>query len=174
MFVHQNKRGSSPSLPLSPLPQAFGFINLILWVGNLWFVFKETGIIAPFMRAPPPQDKAAAPDAYGQQAGYEQDPYASNQGGYQPDYNQQQGYNQVRGGGSQSERVQVPGGSGPGSWLGPGLILYHCSCVSSLICCFQDAEYGQGYGQQGAPTSFSNQMWAYRQQVSPREKQHNL
>ncbi|KAM9344487.1 synaptophysin-like [Pholidichthys leucotaenia] len=93
---------------------AFGFINVVLWVGNLWFVFKETGIIAPFMRAPPPQGKPAAPDAYGQQGAYEQDPYASNQGGYQPDYSQQ-GYN-------------------------------------------QDAEYGQGYGQQGAPTSFSNQM----------------
>lgn len=74
--------------------QAFGFINLILWVGNLWFVFKETGIIAPFMRAPPPQEKPPAADAYGQQGGYEQDPYASNQGGYQPDYSQQ-GYNQV-------------------------------------------------------------------------------
>ncbi|KAF7210439.1 synaptophysin-like [Nothobranchius furzeri] len=92
---------------------AFGFINLILWLGNLWFVFKETGIIAPFMRAPPPQDKPA-PDAYGQQGAYEQDPYASSQGGYQPEYNQQ-GYN-------------------------------------------QEAEYGQGYGQQGAPTSYSNQM----------------
>uniref|UniRef100_A0A3B3BYA7 Synaptophysin n=1 Tax=Oryzias melastigma TaxID=30732 RepID=A0A3B3BYA7_ORYME len=90
---------------------AFGFINLVLWVGNLWFVFKETGIIAPFMRAPPPQEKAA-PDAYGQQGVYEPDPYASNQGGYQPEYSQQ-GYNQVR----QAE-----------------------------------------YGQQGAPTSFSNQM----------------
>ncbi|TKS65767.1 Synaptophysin Major synaptic vesicle protein p38 [Collichthys lucidus] len=78
----------------SVLFQAFGFINLILWVGNLWFVFKETGIIAPFMRAPPPQEKPAAPDAYGQQGAYEQDPYASNQGGYQPDYSQQ-GYNQV-------------------------------------------------------------------------------
>lgn len=78
----------------SPL-QAFGFINLILWAGNLWFVFKETGIIAPFMRAPPPQEKAAAPDAYAQQGAYEQDPYASNQGGYQPEYSQQ-GYNQVR------------------------------------------------------------------------------
>ncbi|XP_061696129.1 synaptophysin-like [Syngnathoides biaculeatus] len=70
---------------------AFGFINLVLWVGNLWFVFKETGIIAPFMRAPATQEKppgvATAPGAY------EQDPYASNQGGYQPDYNQQ-GYNQ--------------------------------------------------------------------------------
>ncbi|KAM3618403.1 uncharacterized protein V6R79_019957 [Siganus canaliculatus] len=91
---------------------AFGFINLVLWVGNLWFVFKETGIIAPFMRAPPPQEKAAAPA--GQQGAYEQDPYASSQGGYQPDY-RQQGYN-------------------------------------------QDAEYGQDYAQQGAPTSFSNQM----------------
>uniref|UniRef100_A0A8C6TCK0 Synaptophysin n=1 Tax=Neogobius melanostomus TaxID=47308 RepID=A0A8C6TCK0_9GOBI len=43
--------------------QAFGFINLILWAGNLWFVFKETGIIAPFMRAPPPQTKPE--EAYG-------------------------------------------------------------------------------------------------------------
>uniref|UniRef100_A0A087X831 Synaptophysin n=2 Tax=Poecilia TaxID=8080 RepID=A0A087X831_POEFO len=92
---------------------AFGFINLVLWAGNLWFVFKETGIIAPFMRAPPPEGKPA-PDAYAQQGTYEQDPYASNQGGYQPEFNQQ-GYN-------------------------------------------QEAEYGQGYGQQGAPTSFSNQM----------------
>uniref|UniRef100_A0A8C2X717 Synaptophysin b n=1 Tax=Cyclopterus lumpus TaxID=8103 RepID=A0A8C2X717_CYCLU len=25
---------------------AFGFINLILWIGNLWFVFKETGWIS--------------------------------------------------------------------------------------------------------------------------------
>ncbi|XP_054457721.1 synaptophysin-like, partial [Anoplopoma fimbria] len=93
---------------------AFGFINLILWSGNLWFVFKETGIIAPFMRAPPPQEKAAAPDAYGQQGAYEADPYAGQQGGYQPEYSQQ-GYN-------------------------------------------QEAELAQGYGQQGAPTSFSNQM----------------
>ncbi|KAG7265157.1 hypothetical protein CRUP_007383, partial [Coryphaenoides rupestris] len=60
---------------------AFGFINLILWAGNLWFVFKETGIIAPFMRAPPPQEKPAAPEAYGQPGAYEQDPYAGNQGG---------------------------------------------------------------------------------------------
>ena len=74
--------------------QAFGFINLVLWAGNLWFVFKETGIIAPFMRPPPPQEKPAAPEAYGQQGAYEQDPYASNQGGYQPDYNQQV-HNQV-------------------------------------------------------------------------------
>lgn len=24
-------------------PQVFGFINFLLWVGNIWFVFKETG-----------------------------------------------------------------------------------------------------------------------------------
>ncbi|XP_030640463.1 synaptophysin a [Chanos chanos] len=70
----------------------FGFLNLILWTGNLWFVFKETGIIAPFMRPPPAQEKQPAPESYGQQ-GYEQDPYAGSQGGYQPDYSQQ-GYNQ--------------------------------------------------------------------------------
>ena len=92
--------------------QAFGFLNLILWGGNLWFVFKETGIIAPFMRPPPAQEKQPAPESFGQQAGYEQDPYAGSQGGYQPDYSQQQGgYNQE-----------------------------------------------PDYTQQGAPTSFSNQM----------------
>lgn len=88
---HFNCEQVSNHSPL--LFQAFGFINLVLWVGNLWFVFKETGIIAPFMRAPPPQGKPA-PDAYDQQGAYEQDPYASNQGGYQPNYSQQ-GYNQV-------------------------------------------------------------------------------
>ncbi|KAG5282357.1 hypothetical protein AALO_G00055110 [Alosa alosa] len=92
---------------------AFGFLNLILWLGNIWFVFKETGIVAPFMRAPPAQEKQPAPDTFGQQ-GYGQEGYA--QQGYQPDYSQQ-GYN-------------------------------------------QGGEYGQGggYEQQGAPTSFSNQM----------------
>ncbi|KTG41866.1 hypothetical protein cypCar_00041641 [Cyprinus carpio] len=93
----------------------FGFLNMILWTGNLWFVFKETGIIAPFMRQQPAQEKQPAPDSYAQ-GGYEQrDPYAGSQGGYQPDYSQQ-GYN-------------------------------------------QGGDYGQGgYEQQGAPTSFSNQM----------------
>uniref|UniRef100_A0A3Q0R5M4 Synaptophysin n=1 Tax=Amphilophus citrinellus TaxID=61819 RepID=A0A3Q0R5M4_AMPCI len=73
---------------------AFGFINLILWVGNLWFVFKEMGIIAPFMQAPPPQGKPAAPDAHTQQGAHEQDQFTGNQGGYQPDYSQQ-GHNQT-------------------------------------------------------------------------------
>ncbi|KAJ8384166.1 hypothetical protein AAFF_G00207840 [Aldrovandia affinis] len=75
----------------------FGFLNLILWAGNLWFVFKETGIIAPFMRPPPAQEKQPAPESFGQQqGGYSQeDPYASSQGGYQPEYSQQGGgYNQ--------------------------------------------------------------------------------
>uniref|UniRef100_A0A672JG69 Synaptophysin b n=1 Tax=Salarias fasciatus TaxID=181472 RepID=A0A672JG69_SALFA len=30
---------------------AFGFINLILWVGNLWFVFKETATHSPRLPA---------------------------------------------------------------------------------------------------------------------------
>lgn len=71
--------------------QAFGFIDLVLWAGNLWFVFKETSF---FGGAPPPQEKPAGADAYGQQGAYEQDPYASNQGGYQPNYSQE-GYDQV-------------------------------------------------------------------------------
>ncbi|XP_041500231.1 synaptophysin-like [Microtus oregoni] len=107
----------------------FGFLNLVLWVGNLWFVFKETGWAAPFMRAPPgaPEKQPAPGDAYGD-AGYGQGPggYGPHdsygpQGGYQPDYGQ-------------------PAGGGGGGY-GP------------------QGDYGQqGYGPQGAPTSFSNQM----------------
>ncbi|CAL8260261.1 unnamed protein product [Gadus morhua 'NCC'] len=62
-----------------------GFINLILW-GELWFVFKETGILAPFMRAPPPQEKAAAPGPSASRGAHEQDPTPHPGGGYQPDY----------------------------------------------------------------------------------------
>ncbi|XP_056629349.1 synaptophysin a [Triplophysa dalaica] len=68
----------------------FGFLNLILWAGNLWFVFKETGIVAPFMRQPPAQEKQPQ---FGQPGYGQQDPYAAPQGGYQPEYSQQ-GYNQ--------------------------------------------------------------------------------
>ncbi|KAJ8411971.1 hypothetical protein AAFF_G00142380 [Aldrovandia affinis] len=76
----------------------FGFLNLILWGGNLWFVFKETGWLAAFTQYPPPsQEKQPAPESFGQPAGYgqegysQEDPYAGSQGGYQPDYGQQQG-----------------------------------------------------------------------------------
>ncbi|KAG7477495.1 hypothetical protein MATL_G00070210 [Megalops atlanticus] len=76
----------------------FGFLNLILWGGNLWFVFKETGWLAAFTHYPPPsQEKQPAPESFGQPGGYgqegygQQDPYAGSQGGYQPDHGQQGG-----------------------------------------------------------------------------------
>ncbi|XP_066470375.1 synaptophysin isoform X1 [Tiliqua scincoides] len=75
----------------------FGFLNLVLWVGNLWFVFKETGWSAPFVKYPPAQEKQPAPDTYGdtynQAPGYGQQDSYGQQGGYQPDYSQQ-GYGQ--------------------------------------------------------------------------------
>nr|XP_033777965.1 synaptophysin isoform X2 [Geotrypetes seraphini] len=76
----------------------FGFLNFIIWVGNVWFAFKETGWTAPFMRYPPTtQEKQPAPDSYGQSynqgPGYGQQDTYGQQGGYQPDYNQQ-GYGQ--------------------------------------------------------------------------------
>ncbi|KAM4020815.1 synaptophysin isoform 1-T2 [Anomaloglossus baeobatrachus] len=77
---------------------AFGFLNCLIWLGNLWFVFKETGWTAPFMKQPPPaQEKQPAPDTYAQGQGYaQQDSYGQQQqGGYQPDYyGQQPEYNQ--------------------------------------------------------------------------------
>uniref|UniRef100_A0A8C1UYB9 Synaptophysin b n=1 Tax=Cyprinus carpio TaxID=7962 RepID=A0A8C1UYB9_CYPCA len=74
---------------------AFGFCNVVLWAGNLWFVFKETGWLASFAGTYVPSgEKQPAPDSFGQgygQEGYGQDPYSSSQGGYQPDYSQQGG-----------------------------------------------------------------------------------
>uniref|UniRef100_V9L8T1 Synaptophysin n=1 Tax=Callorhinchus milii TaxID=7868 RepID=V9L8T1_CALMI len=72
----------------------FGFLNVILWGGNLWFVFKETGWVAPFLKAPPPpaEQKQPAPEAYSQS--YNQEPVYDQGGygtqpGYQPEYSQQ-------------------------------------------------------------------------------------
>ncbi|KAM4695914.1 synaptophysin [Rhinophrynus dorsalis] len=75
---------------------AFGFLNCIIWLGNVWFVFKETGWTAPFMKYPPPaQEKQPAPDSYGQGQGYAQQDSYAQQGGYQPEYyGQQPEYNQ--------------------------------------------------------------------------------
>lgn len=80
--------------------QAFGFINLVLWAGNLWFIYRETGIIADSVLAPPPLQKPAAPDAHvkqgaNEQETNEQEPYTSKQAGYPPDCSQE-GYPQVR------------------------------------------------------------------------------
>ncbi|KAM4880042.1 LOW QUALITY PROTEIN: synaptophysin-like [Sylvia borin] len=82
----------------------FGFLNLVLWTGNLWFVFKETGWGGLGARAPPPgvPEKAPAPEGgygppeggYGQPAGG----YGQPGGGYQPDYGQG-GYGGPLGGG---------------------------------------------------------------------------
>ncbi|XP_034393362.1 synaptophysin b [Cyclopterus lumpus] len=77
---------------------AFGFINLILWIGNLWFVFKETGWISALSGTyVPSQEKQPAPDSFAQGGYAQQDPYAGSQGGYQPEYGQQGGYNEEGG-----------------------------------------------------------------------------
>ncbi|XP_032067533.1 synaptophysin [Thamnophis elegans] len=88
----------------------FGFLNLVLWIGNLWFVFKETGWSAPFMKYPPAQEKQPAPETYGdtynQAPGYgQQDTYGQQQSGYQPEYSQQ-GYVQQGEFGQQGGYVQ--------------------------------------------------------------------
>lgn len=78
----------------------FGFANLVLWGGNLWFIFKETGWITAFAGTYVPSgEKPPAPDDFGQQGygqeGYgQQDAYGGSQGGYQPEYGQEGGYNE--------------------------------------------------------------------------------
>ncbi|XP_068780306.1 synaptophysin [Struthio camelus] len=85
----------------------FGFLNLVLWTGNIWFVFKETGWGGPWGRGPPAgaPEKQAAPEGYGPGGGgYGQPEGGYGQpGGYQPDYGQggygpPGGYGQPEGG----------------------------------------------------------------------------
>ena len=64
------------------LLQVFGFLNFILWAGNIWFVFKETGWHSSSQRyLSDPMEKHSS--SYNQ-GGYNQDSYGSSSG-----YNQQ-------------------------------------------------------------------------------------
>lgn len=97
------KGGVGRCRALNPAPTAglntsvvFGFLNLVLWTGNVWFVFKETGWGGLGARAPPGgvPEKAPAPEGgYGQPEGGYGPP-----GGYQPEYGQGGGYGPPEGG----------------------------------------------------------------------------
>ena len=64
------------------LLQVFGFLNFILWAGNIWFVFKETGWHSSSQRyLSDPMEKHSSSYNRG---GYNQDSYGSSSG-----YNQQ-------------------------------------------------------------------------------------
>ncbi|EPY85675.1 synaptoporin-like protein [Camelus ferus] len=80
----------------------FGFLNFILWAGNIWFVFKETGWHSSGQRyLSDPMEKRSS--SYNQ-GGYNQDSYGSSGG-----YSQQAGL-----GPSSDEFGQQP--SGPASF----------------------------------------------------------
>uniref|UniRef100_A0A8C5PUQ9 Synaptoporin n=1 Tax=Leptobrachium leishanense TaxID=445787 RepID=A0A8C5PUQ9_9ANUR len=79
----------------------FGFLNFILWAGNIWFVFKETGWHASGQRYPP-ETMEKQPSACNQ---------SINQGGYnQESYGPAPGYNQPQGGFVQQPTFSPPGG----------------------------------------------------------------
>ncbi|XP_054254796.1 synaptophysin-like, partial [Indicator indicator] len=91
----------------------FGFLNLVLWTGNVWFVFKETGLggvgvargppggMHPEKTPPGPPTLHGEGGAYGQPdvGGYGQPGggYGQPAGGYQPEYGQG-GYGPPEGG----------------------------------------------------------------------------
>lgn len=60
----------------------FGFLNFILWAGNIWFVFKETGWHSSGTRYP--QDTTQKQSSSYNQGGYNQESYGPSGG-----YNQQ-------------------------------------------------------------------------------------
>ncbi|KAM8931198.1 synaptoporin isoform 1-T1 [Pelodytes ibericus] len=82
----------------------FGFLNFILWAGNIWFVFKETGWHASGQRYPP-ETMEKQPSGCNQ---------SLNQGGYnQESYGQAPGFNQPQGGFVQQPAFGQPAGLGP-------------------------------------------------------------
>ncbi|XP_072136219.1 synaptoporin [Mobula birostris] len=88
----------------------FGFLNFILWAGNIWFVFKETGWHTSSQRhAQSTMEKQPASsgfnqsynqgsgdqESYGQTGGYNQQSYGQQAGfGQQASYGQIGGYSQ--------------------------------------------------------------------------------
>lgn len=56
---------------LSSSPQVFGFLNFVLWAGNIWFVFKETGWHKGASKLAGAASEKQA-DTFNQQPGYNQ------------------------------------------------------------------------------------------------------
>ncbi|XP_062978134.1 synaptoporin isoform X1 [Elgaria multicarinata webbii] len=96
------KQQSNKCLPMrSPIMSSlntsvvFGFLNFILWAGNIWFVFKETGWHSSGTRYP--QDTMEKQSSSYNQGGYNQDSYGPS-GGYNQQggsFGQQTNYGQV-------------------------------------------------------------------------------
>ncbi|XP_042655303.1 synaptoporin isoform X3 [Tyto alba] len=106
------KQQSNKCLPVhSPVMSSlntsvvFGFLNFILWAGNIWFVFKETGWHSSGQRHPP--DTMEKQSSSYNQGGYNQDSYGPAGG-----YNQPGSYGQV----GEYGQSQSYGQSGPTSF----------------------------------------------------------
>ncbi|XP_033879042.1 synaptoporin-like isoform X1 [Acipenser ruthenus] len=79
----------------------FGFLNFVLWAGNIWFVFKETGWHSSTQRYPSSTTEKQ-PRGYNQQSynqgRYEQENIGQSGGTNPPgDFGQQSNYGQVGG-----------------------------------------------------------------------------
>ncbi|OCT85973.1 synaptoporin isoform X1 [Xenopus laevis] len=82
----------------------FGFLNFILWAGNIWFVFKETGWHASGVQRYPHETTEKQSSSYNQ---------SLNQGVYSQDnYGQTPGFNQQQGGYGQQPSLGQTGGLG--------------------------------------------------------------
>ncbi|NXV04590.1 SYNPR protein, partial [Cettia cetti] len=106
------KQQSNKCLPIrSPVMSSlntsvvFGYLNFILWAGNIWFVFKETGWHSSGQRHPA-DTMEKQPGGYNQ-GGYNQDSYGPAGG-----YNQPGSYGQV----GEYGQSQSYGQSGPTSF----------------------------------------------------------
>uniref|UniRef100_A0A8C3Q9N2 Synaptoporin n=8 Tax=Passeriformes TaxID=9126 RepID=A0A8C3Q9N2_GEOPR len=106
------KQQSNKCLPVrSPVMSSlntsvvFGYLNFILWAGNIWFVFKETGWHSSGQRHPA-DTMEKQPGGYNQ-GGYNQDSYGPAGG-----YNQPGSYGQV----GEYGQSQSYGQSGPTSF----------------------------------------------------------
>ncbi|MEE6501893.1 hypothetical protein FKM82_004349 [Ascaphus truei] len=126
----------------------FGFLNFILWAGNIWFVFKETGWHASGQRYPPEtMEKQSSSGAQSlNQAGYNQDNYGPTAG-----YNQQPGgFGQQPSFGQTGGLVQQPS-FGQAGGLGQQASFGQAGGLAPQ-------SYNQARFNQTGPTSFANQI----------------
>ncbi|KAM4768888.1 synaptoporin isoform X1 [Corvus cornix cornix] len=112
LLISACKQQSNKCLPVrSPVMSSlntsvvFGYLNFILWAGNIWFVFKETGWHSSGQRHPA-DTMEKQPGGYNQ-GGYNQDSY-----GPAGSYNQPGSYGQV----GEYGQSQSYGQSGPTSF----------------------------------------------------------
>lgn len=145
--------------------QVFGFINVILWVGNIWFVFKETGWYKTGQRYPTRSASGKRASEMRQRL-YTESSFDQPEESFGPQPSRQDSFNQSKGDFGQQVYRQ-------GSFNQPqvSLSLPHAYLGKPVIYDSENKVASQG------PKIFVNEMWfglCYNNAVHGNNKQKHL